>query len=112
MKRLSGIISGPEKWTQEWYAKDAADHDTEIDDPSACKWCLLGACALAAEGKYEKIVIKNALVEAIKAVLPREPFVSIPITNDNSTWETVSQIIAKTDEILENKGFFKDAEQQ
>ena len=37
------LINTPEKWTQRASARDADDREVDIDDPSACKFCSMGA---------------------------------------------------------------------
>ena len=41
--KLSEVLTGPDKWTQEYLAKDKDGHLVSTDSDDACKFCLMGA---------------------------------------------------------------------
>ena len=46
LKMLINLYTDPEKWCQGSAAQDANGDAVTPDNPAACKWCLIGACAL------------------------------------------------------------------
>lgn len=47
LRRAREIIADPARWTKGLLARDRTNHEVDLDHPSACKFCILGAVARA-----------------------------------------------------------------
>ena len=43
LQKARDLIADESRWTHGYYAKDESGHDVEPNEPSACRWCALGA---------------------------------------------------------------------
>lgn len=59
MKSLQELFSDPSRWTQGANARDANRVVTNINDPTACSWCLLGGCVkIYTDSIFDELVDK------------------------------------------------------
>ena len=81
------LIANPENWTQSCLARNAGDMFVNVNDPSACKFCALGALRKA--GTHEDAYMKLADA-AFKA-----GFKGIVALNDHGLHEDVMEMFDK-----------------
>lgn len=49
MKKLSEVIDNESKWCKQWFATRSDGSRTHVEDPEACKFCLVGALSQTVE---------------------------------------------------------------
>lgn len=43
LQKARDLIADESRWTHGYFARDEQGYDVEPNEPSACKWCALGA---------------------------------------------------------------------
>lgn len=59
LRRARERISDPARWTQGWFARNAAGNKTTSVSADACRWCAAGA--LVVEGREDGWVLLRAI---------------------------------------------------
>lgn len=89
------LLSDPNHWTKNAFARNSFDGQIELLSKSACKWCLAGAigkCAIIYEDKTTRIYDK--ITNTIHMMYPKFPqFINIVKFNDDPS-TTHADIIA------------------
>ncbi len=65
-------------WTQEAYARDCYGHRVDVDSPSACRFCLLGAL-----NRVEDLDRRHSCSDALHKQLPPTVRVGLAAFNDS-----------------------------
>ena len=71
LSRALSIITNPDNWTKEAYARNENDEMVLPENPKAVKYCLLGAIRKSAEELYPteySLITTNAEVEITKVL--------------------------------------------
>jgi hypothetical protein len=63
------LISDPDKWTTEWFARKSNNSRVDPEDSKACKWCAAGAIMKFAKCHYEMDMILSEIYDKKKMSL-------------------------------------------
>jgi hypothetical protein len=91
------LIAQPHQWIQYAWAQNADNHSCSVQNPRACKFCLVGAVIRAAFLRPKLKHIKSQVLQAITMELP-EPHTRAPLFNDsfNTTHAGVLAVLDAT----------------
>jgi len=99
MKRARALITDPEHWTQDAFARDKAGTRLTAHDPSAVSWCMAGAVIKCGGARM------YAPFEALRAMATEKGYERLPVFNDYSDHATVlaafDEVIARAEVLLE-----------
>lgn len=76
------LIQYPEQWYQGWFAANLAGHGVFPTDPTACRWCLMGAIShcISAEDDIQNVVQHLAqCIETLDFVLVNLPRINVSV---------------------------------
>jgi hypothetical protein len=93
--KIKELLSTPDRWTQGWFAK-IGDFPTNVDNPEATCFCLLGALSRCYEERAEPIMKIRA---AIHELFPEYQKYNTPISlfNDRQTYEDIMKVVNHAD---------------
>jgi len=94
LQEARNLLSTPDKWTQNYIARDDKNHGLESAiSPDATCWCMSGAVLKAAETDSLSLEWIDLLEKAIKELHPEFHLVGgIPGFNDTHTHEEVLRV--------------------
>lgn len=85
-------------WTQGAMARDEAGKAVDAMDESACKWCLMGACAKVTN-QYQNFV---EYVQLCDIIANSSGFITLVSFNDTAQHEAVLDLLDNVIRRLEN----------
>lgn len=96
--KICELLTGPEKWSQNIVAVNAEGKSVGYRNPSACRWCLLGAiycCYSIPEGRAIESRIKDRLFGGRKRKLGD----CLSVWNDapDRTYRDIKKLITELD---------------
>jgi hypothetical protein len=92
IKAIKELLSDPKRWTKERYARDSFGNSVDVSSPSACCWCLAGACIKIGDGL--------AYAYIYKAINSQGTHQSVTYYNDNG-FRTHQEILEMLDLAIE-----------
>lgn len=99
LKQTKALIATPASWCVFVPAIDDIGYPVQASDPTACKWCLLGAKAKVQGGpndlRPEAIRARRALEDAMRALFPDKPAFLGSILNDELGFAAVHRVLDK-----------------
>lgn len=88
--KIKELLTDETKWTQFAVARDALGGRVHANDPTACKWCLLGAIAHCYPGSFVGDKVRSTIEYHV---------LNISIWNDAHwrTFQDVKELIERLD---------------
>jgi hypothetical protein len=71
LRQTRELLSSPSRWTKETFARDARGNEVSEVDPSACRWCLIGAIGrVSRDLGFEYLTFRNPTCDILDAFAP------------------------------------------
>ena len=73
LQKARDLIADESRWTHGWFARDEDGYEVQPNEPSACKWCALGAVYHVLDSEEAPIDDEPEAVRALyRGVIPVE----------------------------------------
>lgn len=72
LEGAKALLSSPDAWTKESFARDKYDEHTDIESPAACKFCSIGAIYRLVGTTQEDINALSHATRSLTAVIKKK----------------------------------------